>query len=102
MCHGTERWSPATFAHDEHFRLDRDHDVECTTCHTTPDYRQYTCYGCHEHTPDDIRGRHAEEGITKLDDCVECHRSTDEHDLRRPRDGSEGGREDRRRKRDDH
>lgn len=28
-CHTTEAWTPATFAHEQYFALDRDHDVTC-------------------------------------------------------------------------
>jgi hypothetical protein len=61
--------------------LDRDHNTRCVTCHVRNDYQQYTCYGCHEHTPANIRREHVEEGIRDFNDCVECHRSADEHDI---------------------
>lgn len=82
QCHSQEKWTPATFDHDKFFALDRDHDTRCITCHLGNDYRRYTCYGCHEHTLANIRREHIEEGIRKFDDCVECHRSADEHDIR--------------------
>ena len=81
-CHTQERWTPATFDHNKYFVLDRDHNVRCVTCHTGNDYRRYTCYGCHEHTPGDIRREHIEEGIRNFQNCVKCHRSADEHDIR--------------------
>lgn len=90
QCHSQEKWVPATFDHNQYFVLDRDHNARCVTCHLGNDYKRYTCYGCHEHTPDNIRREHIEEGIRKFDDCVECHRSGDEHDIRR------GGRESKR------
>ncbi|EWS58946.1 hypothetical protein Y695_04654 [Hydrogenophaga sp. T4] len=59
--------------------LDRDHNASCETCHKNPaDYRQYTCYGCHEHTLANVREEHEEEGIRNFDNCVKCHRSADE------------------------
>lgn len=73
-CHRQDAWKPATFDHNRHFVLDRDHDVECVTCHKGTDYRSYTCYGCHEHTPANIRAEHEEEGIRDFEHCVECHR----------------------------
>ncbi|MDP4301197.1 cytochrome c3 family protein [Leptothrix discophora] len=73
-CHSQEAWKPATFEHDRHFVLDRDHDVACVTCHVGNDYARYTCYGCHEHTPANVRAEHEEEGIRDFADCVECHR----------------------------
>lgn len=81
QCHTQEKWVPATFDHDEHFVLDRDHDVRCATCHVRNDYSRYTCYGCHEHTPAGVRREHIEEGIRDFENCVECHRSANEEDI---------------------
>lgn len=83
-CHTQDRWTPATFDHDQYFLLDRDHDVKCVTCHLRNDYSRYTCYGCHEHSPEGVRREHIEEGIRDFRDCVECHRSADEDDIRMP------------------
>jgi hypothetical protein len=75
-CHTTTAWTPATFEHQQYFVLDRDHNVLCKTCHLgSPGYKQYTCYGCHEHTPTRVAAQHREEGIADLRDCVRCHRS---------------------------
>lgn len=82
QCHRTTAWRPATFDHDRYFRFDRHHDTECVTCHEGNDYSRYTCYGCHEHTPWNIRGEHLEEGIRDFDNCVECHRSGDEDEAK--------------------
>ena len=106
QCHGTEAWKPATFDHDRHFVLDRDHNVDCITCHrsstattggagkagasATADFSHYTCYGCHEHTPAKIRAEHEEEGIRDFRDCVRCHRSAQEEPRERGRDGGRG------------
>jgi hypothetical protein len=75
QCHKTEAWKPATFAHDQHFVLDSNHNASCVTCHTTEDYSRYTCYGCHEHTPANVSSKHSEEGIRDFENCVACHRS---------------------------
>jgi hypothetical protein len=90
QCHSQDRWTPATFNHDKLFRLDSDHNARCITCHVGSDYRRYTCYGCHEHTPDNIRREHVEEGIRDYSNCVKCHRSADEDDIR----GEGGGKRD--------
>jgi len=87
QCHSQEKWTPATFEHDKYFALDRDHDTRCVTCHVRNDYRSYTCYGCHEHTPSNIRRKHIEEGISQFDNCVECHRSANEDDTRNGKNG---------------
>ncbi len=84
QCHTQQKWVPATFDHSRYFVLDRDHNVQCVTCHARNDYRRYTCYGCHEHTPANIRREHIEEGIRDFRDCVQCHRSADESDIEIP------------------
>ncbi len=79
-CHSQEAWEPATFKHDKYFRFDRHHRDDCDTCHENGDYSKYTCYSCHEHSPRRIRGEHLEEGIRDFENCVECHRSGNEHE----------------------
>jgi hypothetical protein len=90
QCHGTERWTPATFDHAQLFRLDGDHDAPCATCHVNNDTSRYTCYGCHEHQPDSISAKHLSEGIRNFQNCVSCHRSA--HGEPAGREGR-GGRE---------
>jgi len=98
QCHGQNRWVPATFDHDKFFVLDRHHTDRCVTCHVRNDYDRYTCYGCHEHSAASIRREHIEEGVDNYDDCVECHRSGNEHDIRDGRGGERGEGERRGRK----
>lgn len=94
QCHATEKWTPATFDHARHFELDRDHNDRCVTCHIRNDYSRYTCFGCHEHTAENIRRKHVKEGIRDYDNCTECHRNADEHDIRSP-DNPNGKRRER-------
>lgn len=94
QCHSQESWTPATFSHDKFFLLDRDHNARCVTCHVGNDYHRYTCYGCHEHTPENIRREHIEEGIRDYTQCVKCHRSADEDDIRGGFGKGEGGHEE--------
>lgn len=75
QCHGTERWTPATFDHSRHFLLDRDHNAPCATCHVNNDTSRTTCYGCHEHQADRISAKHLREGIRDFQNCASCHRS---------------------------
>jgi hypothetical protein len=83
-CHDTAAWMPATFEHDRFFRFDPQHPEDCQTCHTTPgDLTAYTCYGCHDHTPQDVRSEHLEEGIRDFEACETCHRSADEEEAER-------------------
>ncbi|MBK9106003.1 MAG: class III cytochrome C family protein [Saprospiraceae bacterium] len=77
-CHSTTQWVPSTFAHNDYFVLDRDHNAKCTVCHTNNNYTAYTCYGCHEHTPTGMAAEHNEEGIYNINDCVSCHKSANE------------------------
>ena len=77
-CHSTDHWSPATFEHNNYFVLDSDHNVSCDICHTGNIYDSYTCYGCHEHNRANILAEHREEGISNINDCARCHKSSDE------------------------
>ncbi|MBK8493434.1 MAG: class III cytochrome C family protein [Saprospirales bacterium] len=86
-CHSTDKWVPSTFDHTAYFVLDSDHNAKCETCHLSNNYNTYTCYGCHEHTANNILQEHREEGITNLTDCVSCHKRSNEYE------GREGGRE---------
>ena len=98
QCHKTEAWKPATFEHDKLFVLDKDHNASCVTCHAANDYSKYTCYGCHAHTPANVRGKHIEESIQNFENCVECHRSADGEP--RGKGSREGGGDRERGKRD--
>ena len=95
QCHKPQAWKPATFDHDKFFPLDKDHNPSCATCHTGDDYSQYTCYGCHEHTPANMQAKHREEGVVEgLDNCVRCHRSANgEGDGKGRGERGKGGRE---------
>lgn len=81
-CHELNKWKPSTFNHDNSFILDENHKTDCKTCHVNNNLKTYTCYGCHEHSINNIRGEHIEEGIYNFDNCVSCHRSGNEHDIR--------------------
>jgi hypothetical protein len=96
-CHGTDKWKPATFEHSSYFGLDKDHNVECKICHSSPDFSQYSCYGCHEHTPAKLREEHNEEGIYDFDKCISCHKSANKHDIK----GNGGGKSEGDRHEDD-
>jgi hypothetical protein len=78
QCHSVNQWQPSTFNHDQFFELDRDHNVTCSTCHVNNVLSKSTCFGCHEHTPSNIRKEHEEEGIRNFENCVDCHRSADD------------------------
>ncbi len=75
-CHTTQAWSPARLQ-DHPFPVTHGGNPAqtCETCHPGNRYTETTCYGCHEHTPDEVRREHAEEGIgpDELGRCVACH-----------------------------
>ena len=73
-CHDTAAWRPARYDEPHTFPLNhgRRTPSECQVCHPTT-VREYTCYGCHEHTPANIAAEHREEGIFDFQDCVACH-----------------------------
>ena len=93
-CHATSAWRPSSFDHDELFRFDREHPANCVSCHQDGTFTRYDCYGCHEHSPGQVLAEHREEGLRDIDDCARCHRSGDEHDARRSRDGGPRGERD--------
>jgi hypothetical protein len=74
-CHSTSSWEDATFVHTFPLTHGARRAAACTVCHQDAprSYRSHTCYGCHEHTPEDIREEHLEEGIRDFRDCVSCH-----------------------------
>ncbi|MBK9540831.1 MAG: class III cytochrome C family protein [Bacteroidetes bacterium] len=82
LCHSIEKWKPSTFQHSDYFQLDKDHNVQCSTCHIPSNFKSYTCYGCHEHSLNKIKQEHNEEGIYSFDNCTKCHKSANEHDIR--------------------
>ncbi len=75
-CHTVEAWSPAAL---RVHRFPLDHGgaspQACAVCHTGNRYVAYTCYRCHEHTPEGIRRTHLAAGIpeSQLAQCVACH-----------------------------
>jgi hypothetical protein len=85
-CHDPREWTPSTFDHAPLFRFDRDHPADCRRCHEAG-FAAYTCYGCHEHRPDEVERKHRKEGIDDFADCAPCHRSADEDDSGRRRRG---------------
>ncbi len=82
QCHSGDRWHPATLDHTQFFRFDGNHSSECQSCHRDNNYREYTCYGCHEHSPGKIEKKHRKEGISNYQDCAACHPSGNEEDIR--------------------
>jgi hypothetical protein len=72
-CHGQEQWLPALLTQHD-FILDHGGEeiLDCHTCHSD-NYHEITCYGCHDHTPEDMEEVHSHEEIEEYDDCRSCH-----------------------------
>lgn len=84
-CHQTSNWKSSDFNHESKFRFDKDHPADCTICHSNNTYQEYTCYGCHEHSPQTIAREHGKEGIQIQDTCADCHAGSGERDIRKTR-----------------
>lgn len=72
-CHVTAAWAPAQLTRHL-FRLDHGGEgkVACETCHQDS-YEEHTCYGCHDHQPDEMQEVHAQEDIPDYEECAICH-----------------------------
>jgi len=77
LCHKTQAWAPALL-HMHSFPLDhgKQGEVACRVCHPSR-YTETTCYGCHEHQPEEIVKNHQEKNISlqELENCAKCHPS---------------------------
>ena len=74
-CHTAQAWAPAPLrVHPFPIDHGRRGESACQACHTGP-YDEYTCYGCHEHQPEEIEASHLAEGIPmeRIASCTECH-----------------------------
>ena len=87
-CHTSDGWTPAQFngAHTFPITHGEGGASSCQTCHVES-LSTYTCYGCHEHTPENIASKHLEEGISNYNNCISCHPTGRE-------DEAEGGDDD--------
>ena len=79
-CHTAQAWSPAslrqhTFPISHGIEQDNP-PTDCQTCHPA-NYVEYTCYGCHEHQPQEIEASHDQAGVSRqeLPGCTTCHLS---------------------------
>lgn len=76
-CHTTSAWTPASLkVHDFPLGhgLEGGQVSECATCHPS-NYITYTCFGCHEHQPGEMRQEHDEVSFasTPFESCATCH-----------------------------
>jgi len=72
-CHTTVAWTPAQLSYHI-FPLDHGEagEIACQTCHLTT-YAEHTCYGCHDHTPEQMQEIHLAVDILAFENCAECH-----------------------------
>ena len=78
QCHNQTKWRATTFDHSKFFELDSRHKVACATCHTSRDFKSYSCFGCHEHQRDKIAAFHRKRGIRNVENCTNCHKNAHE------------------------
>ena len=77
LCHKTTAWTPASFDHT--FPINHEGaNSDCQLCHIGPTYSTYTCYGCHEHSQNNVAEEH--DDISNFSNCIECHADGKEHD----------------------
>jgi len=67
-------WNQATFNH--RFPLRGPHARDCSDCHRSSNYSQFTCTDCHAHEKSRMDEKHREEGgyVYNSQACLSCHR----------------------------
>lgn len=73
-CHTLAAWTPALLVRHV-FALEHggQGDIACQTCHVES-YTQHTCYGCHDHLPEQMPEIHTNTEMTaELENCAACH-----------------------------
>lgn len=74
-CHIAKAWTPAPLRlHRFPLNHGRQGEIACQVCHQSS-YAEYTCYGCHDHQPEEITLSHQKEGISLEEQsaCASCH-----------------------------
>jgi hypothetical protein len=73
-CHTVAGWTPARLIKHT-FPINHGNqgkESDCKVCHPT-NYATNTCYGCHEHTKENVASEHREVNTPDLQNCVKCH-----------------------------
>jgi hypothetical protein len=90
-CHSTTTWKGASLAQARHRfpinhgnKKNKSADNSCSLCHPkdhtfvstspTTNYDSYTCFGCHHHSLDKEKNRHAGRKVPDLNRCADCHK----------------------------
>jgi hypothetical protein len=77
-CHNSEGWTPAILRKHtfplNHGLADQNLQLQCNACHGLT-YTEYSCYGCHDHQPEENLQSHLAVGIQAQDlpACQTCH-----------------------------
>jgi len=66
-------WNQATFRHS--FPISGPHNRDCSECHRTSNFSQFSCIHCHEHEKSRMDDKHREEPGYVYDSraCLGCH-----------------------------
>ncbi|MBM3151156.1 MAG: hypothetical protein FJZ96_02950 [Chloroflexi bacterium] len=70
QCHNTTSWVPALYNRAHTFPIHHEGADACRDCHTTS-LSAWTCYVCHNQA--EMQQKHAEEGISNITNCLQCH-----------------------------
>jgi hypothetical protein len=77
-CHNSDGWTPAVLKKHtfplNHGLNDQGLQLQCDACHGQT-YTEYSCYGCHDHQPEENMQSHLAIGIQAQDlpACQTCH-----------------------------
>jgi hypothetical protein len=89
-CHTSAGWTPAQLTRHT-FRLDHGDrgTLACETCHIDA-YVEHTCYGCHDHTAQQMEQIHLAEGLAEYGSCAACHPTGQPDEARIMMNGNSG------------
>jgi hypothetical protein len=74
-CHGASdsSWGQGRFSH--RFPITGRHNTECSTCHQSSSYQDFTCLTCHEHSQSEMDSEHRRRNGYRYESraCYSCH-----------------------------
>jgi len=68
-------WNQAVFNHQFPINSGDHSNLDCTECHLTANYREFSCIDCHEHNKNDMDNEHNDVGGYSYNSqaCYSCH-----------------------------
>ena len=66
-------WTQGTFNHSNYFPLTSQHNVTCSRCHQTSNYKVFTCLTCHSKSETDSKHRGRAGYLYDSNACYSCH-----------------------------